>query len=195
MSPRNRPTTKTLIVAATALLSIGLTNSLTTGAYFTDQKVVTGNELTAGTVILGNIADDDTSTAPLTFTNVLPIASADVSTKASIFRVWIRNEGTADIDWRAYMESPTDTAEEVAIRQQLRIQVSTDQGTTWTPRQTPEELQQSGPIESTAGIRRMDSDSVLFRVWLPASTNNTFQGAKFSFNLSVRAIQDAAPWS
>jgi len=195
MTSRPAPSTRKLLVASAALLSIGLTGSIATGAYFTDQKVVTGNQLTAGTVVLGNIADDATSTTPVTFTNVLPIASTDISKKAQTFQVWIRNEGTAGIDWRAYVESPTDTPEQVAMRQQLRLQVSTDQGASWTPTMTFEQFQNNGPIESTAGIRPKDYDSLQFRVWLPASTGNTFQGATFSFNLSVRAIQNGAPWS
>jgi len=126
MTSRPAPNTRKLLIASAALLSIGLTGSIATGAYFTDQKVVTGNQLTAGTVVLGNIADDATSTTSVTFTNVLPIASSDISKKAQTFQVWIRNEGTA--------------------------------------------------------------------VWLPASTGDTYQGATFSFNLSVRAIQNGAPW-
>ncbi|NUU49218.1 hypothetical protein HP444_00025, partial [Curtobacterium luteum] len=73
---------KKILVASIALLSIGFGGTIATGAWFTDSKTVAANQLTAGTVILGNLADDATSTTPLNFTNVIPVAASDVATKA-----------------------------------------------------------------------------------------------------------------
>ncbi len=199
MTSTSRPRKKKALVAAAALLSIGLTGTIATGAYFTDQKIVTNNQLTAGTVVLGNIGDDANSSTPVTFTNVLPIADADVATKAQTFNVHIRNGGTADIGWKAEVASPMILmrADEggLTIKDKAMVQVSTTDGETWSAPQTFTELQNQGPIENGLGIRPGDSALVKFRVWLPATTGNAYQGASFSFNLVVSAIQYGAPWS
>ncbi|MDQ1176185.1 hypothetical protein [Microbacterium sp. SORGH_AS_0421] len=72
--PKRSFSKKKLFAASLALLTIGLGSTVATGAYFTAEKTVTDNTLAAGTVAIGNFADDSNSVAALAFTNVLPIA-------------------------------------------------------------------------------------------------------------------------
>lgn len=192
MNSTSRPYKKKLFIASAALLSIGLTGSLATGAYFTDQKVVTDNKLTAGTVVLGNLADDSTSTAPVVFTNVLPIddsTSAKIAAKAKTFNVNIRNTGTADIDWKSKI-----TLTSSAFAKQVTVSYSTDGGTNWSTPALADNLNNVA-INSSSSLAAGGSLPIKFRAWLPASTDNSAQGQSLTFTLTVNAIQAGAPWS
>jgi len=192
MNSTSRPNKKKLFIASAALLSIGLTGSLATGAYFTDQKVVTGNQLTAGTVTLGNIADDANSTAPVVFTNVLPIddsTPAKIAAKAKTFNVHIRNNGTADIDWKSTISLTTS-----AFAKQVTVSYSTDNGATWSTPTLADNLN-GVAINSSSSLAAGGSLPIQFRAWLPAATDNSAQGKSLTFTLTVNAIQAGAPWS
>lgn len=192
MKSTSRPNKKKLFIASAALLSIGLTGSLATGAYFTDQKVVTGNQLTAGTVTLGNIADDSSSTAPIAFTNVLPIddsTAAKIAASAKTFNVNVRNTGTAAIDWKATISLTSSD-----FAKQVYVSYSVDGGSTWSQASTADTLNNVA-IKSTTSLAASGTQAVKFRAWLPASTDNTAQGKSLSFTLTVNAIQAGAPWS
>jgi len=192
MNSTSRPSKKKLLIASAALLSIGLTGSIATGAYFTDQKVVTGNQLTAGTVVLGNIADDATSTTPVTFTNVLPIddsTAAKIAASAKTFNVNVRNNGTADIDWKATISLTSSD-----FAKQVKVSYSIDNGATWSTPTSADNLN-GVAINSTASLAANGSLPVKFRAWLPAATDNSAQGKSLTFTLTVNAIQAGAPWS
>jgi len=192
MKSTSRPSKKKLLIASAALLSIGLTGSIATGAYFTDQKIVTDNQLTAGTVVLGNIADDPTSVTPVTFTNVLPIddsTSAKIAANAKTFNVNVRNSGTAEIDWKATLSLTSS-----AFARQVRVSYSTDNGSTWSAPTFADNLN-GVAINSTTALAANDTLPVKFRAWLPAATDNTAQGKSLTFSVTVNAIQAGAPWS
>lgn len=191
MTSTSRTNKKKTLIAAAALLSIGLTGSIATGAYFTDQKIVTDNKLTAGTVVLGDIADDLKST-PVTFTNVLPIddsTAAKIADKAKTFNVNVRNNGTADIDWKATISLTSS-----AFAKQVYVSYSSDNGTTWSNPSFADNLN-GVAIKSSASLAANGTLPIKFRAWLPASTDNTAQGKSLTFTVTVDAIQAGAPWS
>jgi Neuraminidase (sialidase) len=192
MTTTSRSSKKKTLIAAAALLSIGLTGSIATGAYFTDQKIVTDNKLTAGTVVLGNIADDPTSTTPVVFTNVLPIddsTAAKIADKAKTFNVNVRNNGTADIDWKATISLTSS-----AFAKQVLVSYSSDNGTTWSNPTLADNLN-GVAINSSASLAANGTLPIKFRAWLPAATDNTAQGKTLTFTVKVDAIQAGAPWS
>ncbi|WAC69354.1 SipW-dependent-type signal peptide-containing protein [Microbacterium sp. SL75] len=182
---------KKTLIASMVLLSVGLGGTVATGAYFTDTKQIAANSITAGTVILGNPSDGGTAAAPqaVTFANVLPIADADVATKAQTFNLNVRNNGTAAINWKAFINrtSPS-TAQENALAKQLMLQYSTDGGFSWS---TPGALDnQAGKAISSSSVLASNATQVIkFRAWLPATTDNTFQGLSLPFELMISAIQ------
>ncbi|MDQ1176605.1 hypothetical protein [Microbacterium sp. SORGH_AS_0421] len=180
---------KKVLVASLALLTMGLGGTVATGAYFTADKTVSSNTLASGTVVIGNIGDDSSSVAPLSFTNVLPVADADVATKAKTFNINVRNNGTAAIDWKAVVSS---TSSEFA--KQVNVQYSTDNGTTWSTARTADALS-SVSIPSTASLAASGTAVIKFRAWLPAATDNTAQNKTLTFTLTVNAIQAGAPFS
>lgn len=179
---------KKALVASLALLTMGLGGTVATGAYFTADKSVTSNTLAAGTVVIGNLGDDASSTAPLTFSNVLPVADSDVSTKAKTFNINVRNNGTAAIDWKAAVSS---TSSEFA--KQVNIQYSTDNGATWSTAKTADALS-SVSISSASSLAANGTAVIKFRAWLPANTDNSAQNKTLAFTLTVNAIQAGAPF-
>lgn len=179
---------KKVLVASIALLTMGLGGTVATGAYFTDSKTVSSNQLSSGTVIIGNLGDDATSTAPLTFSNVLPVADSDVATKAKTFNINVRNNGTASIDWKAAVSSTSSD-----FAKQVNIQYSTDGGTNWSTKVTADALS-SISIPSASSLAANGTAVIKFRAWLPAATDNTAQGKTLTFTLSVNAIQAGAPF-
>ncbi len=183
MTSKSRVSKKNVLVASLALLTMGLGGSIATGAYFTDTKTVTSNELTAGTVLLGNIADNSASTAPVTFTNVLPVAANDVATKAQTFNINVRNTGTASIDWAAVI---TLTSSDFA--KQVNVQYSVDNGSTWSTATTLDALNGT-KISSSAPLASAGTSVIKFRAWLPSGTDNSAQGKSIAFALNVNAIQ------
>ncbi|MBM7803388.1 hypothetical protein JOE58_002639 [Curtobacterium luteum] len=185
---------KKILVASIALLSIGFGGTIATGAWFTDSKTVAANQLTAGTVILGNLADDATSTTPLNFTNVIPVAASDVATKAQTFNINVRNVGTADIDWTAKLTPDVSTAASTAFAKQVFVQASTDGGSTWSTAQSISDFS-GNTIASTSKIVANGSSVIQLRAWLPSTTDNTAQGQTLKFTLEVDAIQAGVPRS
>ncbi|GEB45715.1 hypothetical protein MTE01_16600 [Microbacterium testaceum] len=177
---------KKVLVASIALLTMGLGGTVATGAYFTADKTVASNTLAAGTVAIGNIGDDASSTAPLTFSNVLPVADSDVAAKAKTFNINVRNNGTAAIDWKAAVSSTSSD-----FAKQVNVQYSTDGGTTWSNKTTADALS-SVSIPSSSSLAASGTAVIKFRAWLPASTDNSAQNKTLTFTLSVNAIQAGA---
>lgn len=178
---------KTALIGAALLLAVGVGGTAATGAYFTDTKTVASNTITAGTVILGNIGDDASSTTPLAFTNVIPIADSLVATKAQTFNINIRNNGTASINWTAVLNTSSSQSS-TTFPPQLNLQYSTDGGNTWSTKTTADKL--SGTtISGTGPLAAGATAKVQFRAWLPSSTDNTAQGQVYKFDLTANAIQ------
>jgi len=180
---------KTLI-AAVALLSIGLASSVASGAYFTDSKTVSNNKLSSGTVVLGGTDwSDATTSTPVTFTNVLPLADADIPTgKASQFITVIRNRGTAAIDWNA---SISLTSSDFA--KQAYVQYKIGSGN-WADPITLDALN-GQKIASSAELSASGSQTISWRAWLPSTTGNSAQNKTVTFTLKLDAIQAGAPQS
>lgn len=178
------------LVAAAALLSIGLAGSIATGAYFTDSKTVSDNSLASGTVVLyGTDWADAATSTPVTFTNVLPIADADIPTgKASQFITVVRNRGTAAVDWTA---SISLTSSDFA--KQVNVQYKIDNGS-WSDPVTLDALN-GKKIASSAALKAPSTGYINWRAWLPAATGNSAQGQTVSFTLKLDAIQAGAPQS
>ncbi|WP_279365739.1 hypothetical protein [Microbacterium testaceum] len=177
---------KKVLVASIALLTMGLGGTVATGAYFTADKTVASNTLASGTVVIGNVGDDASSTAPLTFSNVLPVADSDVATKAKTFNINVRNNGTAAIDWKAAVSSTSSD-----FAKQVNVQYSTDGGTTWSNKTTADALS-SVSIPSSSSLAASGTAVIKFRAWLPSSTDNSAQNKTLTFTLSVNAIQAGA---
>lgn len=190
LSSAKRNKKKTALIGAAILLTVGIGGTAATGAYFTDTKTVASNTLTAGTVVLGNINDDATSTTPLAFSNVLPLADSAVATNAQAYNVNIRNNGTAAIKWSVVLNT-SSSQQSTTFPQQLNIQYSLDNGNTWSSASTAAALSGttiSGPSALAAG----SSTKVQFRAWLPAATDNSAQGQVYKFDLTANAIQTGA---
>lgn len=177
-------------VAAVALLSIGLAGSVASGAYFTDSKTVSSNELSSGTVVLyGTDWGDSMTSTPVTFTNVLPIADADIPTgKASQFTTVIRNRGTAAIDWTASLSlTSSDFAKQVYVQYKIN-------NGDWADPITLDALN-GKKIASSAALSASGTGYINWRAWLPSTTGNSAQGKTASFTLKLDAIQAGAPQS
>ncbi len=189
MTSKSRVSKKKVLVASLALLTMGLGGSIATGAYFTDTKTVTNNKLTAGTVLLGgtDFGNINTST-PVTFSNVLPVADKDVTSKAQSFVVAVRNNGTASIDWNGVVSLTSSD-----FAKQVKVQYKTEQGA-WSTSTTLDALNGT-KITSGTSILAGSSDSIQFRAWLPAETDNSAQAKTVSFTLTVNAIQAGASQS
>ncbi len=195
MTNTPRTSRKKLIIASLALMSVGLGGSIATGAYFTDTKTVSSNQLTAGTVILGGTDYGNVATStPVTFTNVLPIAESDIATaKASQFITVVRNRGTSAMDWAASISlTSSDFAKQVKVQYKIGSgSWSSIDNDSWSSETTLDALNGT-KITSSTPLSSMGSQTISWRAWLPSTTDNSAQGKTVSFDLKLSAIQAGA---
>ncbi len=186
MTSPTRISKKKMLIASVALLSIGLGGSAATGAYFTATKSVANNQLSSGTVVLGNIGADATAATetPVTITNLIPIEDSDVSTKARTFSVNVRNAGSASIDWVASFTTPNGVDNSFP----LMFKYTTNNGSTWSSVYTADPLNTT-KIPSTSSLAAGATQTVKFLVWLPSYAPSSAQGKSLTFSLNVNAIQ------
>ncbi|WP_279365738.1 hypothetical protein [Microbacterium testaceum] len=186
---KSRPTfssTRKILLASIALLSIGMGSTAATGAWFTTSRSVANNQLTSATVTLGEIAS---GSAAVSFTNLIPLADSEVSSKAKTFLVFADNQGNVPIDWNASY-TLTSTNE---LANQARIQYQIGNGS-WSDA-TSVSAMSGSKIFSTSSIDPGKYQVVAFRVWLPFNADNSTQGKQVSFTLNVNGIQVGAPFS
>lgn len=175
------------LIASALLLSIGAGGIVASGAWFTSSQSLASNQVKTATVSLGAIGG-----TALSVTNAVPLADADVATKAQTFTVNVVNNGTIAVDWAADLILPTSPTPSDTINR-LLVSYSVDGGTTWSTGQTMGSLAGAPGTITGTSLAAGATKAVLFRAWLPGATStNADQNQTITFDLRARAIQAGA---
>ncbi len=175
-----------LLLAALTIVSLGAT--VTSLALFTDQKTVTGNTFTAGTIVLGV----SPATALLTATALMPGDNINGTLVVS-------NSGTGAL--RYAMSSSSTNADGKNLATQMTLAVKTIgtgcanfDGTSVYSGSLASSAFGSATAGADPGDRSLAAganETLCFRASLPLATGNTYQGAATTTTFTFDAEQTA----
>lgn len=199
--PRRSPAQRRrLLITQLAIIVIALGVTIassavaTSGAFFTDGKVVNGNSATAALVKIGGTGPDADPTAFLAVQNILPLSDTDAAdnTKGVIVPLVIRNVGTVAIDWSATISGVTSATSTFPAA--LNVRVSMDNGVTWGATQSLATMAAIGGTGLAAPVPPATSQvNIKLRFWMDKAAANSIQGATASFTVTTKAIQSGVP--
>ncbi|MDP8903730.1 MAG: CalY family protein [Chloroflexota bacterium] len=177
------PRPRLLGMAAAGLAVVAIGAGMMSLAAFTDSADVDGNSFTTGTV--------DISTSPTTALFTVPTMMPG---DASYGELTVSNSGTASL--RYTMSTAATNADSKNLRDQLRLEVRQKAtGTcsadfTGTP-VVNEVALQGAAISSARTVAVSGSETLCFKVSLPFSTGNDYQGATTTATFTFSAEQTA----
>lgn len=185
-SRRRRGGALGLLLAALTIVSLGATVSSL--ALFTDQKAVTANAFTAGTIVLGV----NPATALLTATALMPGDNINGTLVVS-------NNGTGALRYSMTGSSTNADGKNLATQMTLAIKTigsgcSTFDGTSIYSGTLASAAFGSSVAGADAGDRALAAaatETLCFRASLPGATGNTYQGAATTATFTFDAEQTA----
>ncbi|MDF2918891.1 MAG: hypothetical protein K0S70_3108 [Microbacterium sp.] len=180
-----RGTKRKMALAAGALVLAGVGGTLASGAWFTDQQKMTGNELTAATVVLDSLTSGGAT--KIEVSNLLPSADSTGGKEGSIT---ISNSGTAKFLWAADLDPGTPT--KAGFLDAVQIEFRQGGAGNWS---APTSIATAAAVsqKSASALDAGTSTTLDYRVSLPSTTANDLQGASVAFDVVVKAIQADAP--
>lgn len=180
-----RGTKRKVALAAGALVLAGVGGTLASGAWFTDQQKMTGNEMSAATIAIS--AAERSGNASLEMKNLMPTADASKGGIESDLK--IVNTGDAPVRW-AFAIDPKASSPGFLDAALIQFRVG-DQGAWSEPTSFTSASQtlQKGPTSLVPN----EAADVTVRAWLPVATSNSLQGATATFDVVVKAVQSDAP--
>ncbi|KTR87554.1 hypothetical protein NS220_17640 [Microbacterium testaceum] len=180
-----RGTKRKVALAAGALVLVGVGGTLASGAWFTDQQKMSGNELSAATVVIDPLTTGGAT--KIEVSNLLPSADSTGGKQGSIT---IKNSGTAKLLWAADLDPGTPTKAGFLDAVQIEFRQGGDGN--WS---VPTSLSSAATVlqKGASALDEGSSTTLDYRVSLPSTAANDLQGASVTFDVVVKAIQADAP--
>jgi hypothetical protein len=167
------------VLAVSGLAAVSIGAGVMSFAAFTDDADVTTNGFSTGTV---SIATTPSSTL-FSVSNIMPGYS---STQA----LTVDNDGSVDVEYT--MSTSATNADSKNLRDQLTLTIKTKDSDSagcanWNGTQLYDGSLANGAISTARALEAQASEVLCFRVTLPSSTGNAYQGATTSATFTFSA--------